>query len=231
MTEMKEKTKMTKEENVNDHRSKSPKVKSPSSTPAEVKGVEQLPDKVKLQQSPKNTVTEPNQEVKGDNKQNELSSQTGKQQPLLSKPKAGKKAEEKSELKCKPLTSPNTSAKEPTKDLGVEVKIHQETAKVEESLTDTSSERRESESASSGGAENDARQCTGTAPEKTRLSEASKELPTQDEMIIGKLFTVTLENFEIFVLPLCVIYNIHIIYTMYAIIVGAVLRRPLCLTV
>ncbi|XP_028943373.1 myosin light chain kinase 3 [Antrostomus carolinensis] len=178
MTEMKEKTKMTKEENLNDHRSKSPKVKSPSSTPAEVKGVEQLPDKVKLQQSPKSIITEPNQEVKGDNKQ------IGKQQPLLSKPKPDKKAEEKSELKCKPITSQNTSAKEPTKDLGVEVKIHQETAKAEESPTDTSSERRESESASSGGTENDARQCTGMAPEKTRLSEASKELPTQDEMII-----------------------------------------------
>ncbi|NXL55486.1 MYLK3 kinase, partial [Chordeiles acutipennis] len=110
--EMKEKTKLTKEENLNDHRSKSPKVKPPSSTPAEVKGVEQLPDKVKLQQSPKNIVTEPNQEVKGDNKQ------IGKQQPLLR------------------------------------------------------------------GTENDARQCTGMAPEKTRLLEASKELPTQDEMII-----------------------------------------------
>ncbi|XP_075017357.1 myosin light chain kinase 3 isoform X5 [Calonectris borealis] len=184
MTETKEKIEKTKEGNLNDHRSKSPKVKSPSSTPAEVEGVKQLPEKLKLQQSPKNISSEPKQEVKGDNKRNELAPQTGKQQPLLSKPKAGKKAEEKSELKCKPITSQNTSAKELTKDLGVEVKIHQETAKAEESLTDTSSERRESESASSGGSENDARQCTGMAPEKTKSLKASKELPTEDEMII-----------------------------------------------
>ncbi|NWR29417.1 MYLK3 kinase, partial [Tachuris rubrigastra] len=77
----------------------SPKVKLPSSTPADLKGVKQLPDKLKLQQSPKNTSTEPNPEVKGDNKQNELAPQTGKQQPVLSKPKPGKKAEEKPELK------------------------------------------------------------------------------------------------------------------------------------
>ncbi|XP_009318612.1 PREDICTED: myosin light chain kinase 3 [Pygoscelis adeliae] len=184
MTEMKEKIDMTKEGNLNDHRGKSPKVKSPSSTPAEVEGVKQLPDKLKLQQSPKNISTEPNQEVKGNNKQNELAPQAGKQQPLLSKPKPGKKAGEKSELKCKLITSQNTSAKEPTKDPGVKVKIHQEMAKAEESSTDTNSERRESESASSGGSENDARQCTGMAPEKTESLKASKELPTQDEMII-----------------------------------------------
>ncbi|XP_009579510.1 PREDICTED: myosin light chain kinase 3 [Fulmarus glacialis] len=184
MTETKEKIEKTKEGNLNDHRSKSPKVKSPSSTPAEVEGVKQLPDKLKLQQSPKNISSEPKQEVKGDNKRNELAPQTGKQQPLLSKPKPGKKAEEKSELKCKPITSQNTSAKEPTKDLGVEMKIHQEAAKAEESPTDTNSERRESESASSGGSENDARQCTGMAPEKTKSLKASKELPTEDEMII-----------------------------------------------
>ncbi|NXN26361.1 MYLK3 kinase, partial [Nycticryphes semicollaris] len=88
---------------LNDHRGKSPKVKSASSTPAEVKGVEQLPDKLKLHQSPKNISTEPNQEVKGDDKPNELAPQTGKQQPLLSKTKPGKKvSEEKSDLKCKP---------------------------------------------------------------------------------------------------------------------------------
>ncbi|NXT94416.1 MYLK3 kinase, partial [Anhinga rufa] len=102
------------------HRGKSPKVKSPSSTPAEVEGVEQLLDKFKLKQSPRKISTEPNEEVKRDNKQNELAPQTGKPQPLLSKPKPGKKAEEKSELKCKPITSQDTSAKEPTKDLGVE---------------------------------------------------------------------------------------------------------------
>ncbi|XP_074896250.1 myosin light chain kinase 3 isoform X3 [Buteo buteo] len=184
MTEMKEKVEMIKEGNLNDHRGKSPKVKSPSSTLAEVEGVKQLPDKLKLQQSPKNISIEPNQEVKGDNKQNELAPQTGKQQLLLSKPKPDKKAEEKLELKCKPITSQNTSVKEPTKDVGVEVKIHQETAKAEESLTHSNSERRESESASSGGSESDAHQCTGMAPEKPMSLEASKELPTQDEMIV-----------------------------------------------
>ncbi|XP_059680645.1 myosin light chain kinase 3 isoform X2 [Gavia stellata] len=184
MTEMKEKIEITKEGNLNDHRGKSPKVKSASSTPAEVEGVEQLPDKLKLQQNPKNFSTEPNQEVKGDNKQNELAPQTAKQQPLLSKPKTGKKVEEKSELKCKPITSQNTSAKEPTKDVGVEVKIHQETAKAEECPTGSNSERRESESAPSGGSENDAGQCTGMALEKTKSLTASKELPTQDEMIL-----------------------------------------------
>ncbi|XP_032853975.2 myosin light chain kinase 3 isoform X2 [Tyto alba] len=182
MTEMKEKIEMMKEENLNDHRGKSPKVKSPSSTPTEV-GVKQLPDKLKLHQSAKAISTEPNQEVKGDNKQNELAPQTEKQQPLLSKPKLGEKADEKSELKCKPITSQNTCAKERTKGVGLEVKIHQETAKAGESLTYTNSERK-SESASSGGSENVARQCTGMASEKTKSLEACKELPTQDEMII-----------------------------------------------
>ncbi|XP_009892367.1 PREDICTED: myosin light chain kinase 3 [Charadrius vociferus] len=185
MSEMKEKIEMTKEGSLNDHRGKSSKVKSPpSSTPAEVEGVEQPPDKLKLQQSPKNISTEPNREVKEDNKQNELAPQTGKQQPLVSKPKPGKKAEEKSGLKCKPITSQNTSAKEPTKDLGAEPKIHQETAKAEEPLTDTNSERSESESASSGGSENDAHQSMGMAPEKAKSLEATNELPTQDETII-----------------------------------------------
>ncbi|XP_010073348.1 PREDICTED: myosin light chain kinase 3-like [Pterocles gutturalis] len=184
MTEMKENIEMTKEGNLGDDSGKSRKLKSPSSTPAEVEGVKQLHDKLKLQQSPKNVSTEPSQEVKGDDKQNELAPQTRKQQPLLSKPKPGKKAEEKLDLKCKAVTSQNTSAKEPTKDPGVEVKIHQETAKAEESLRDASSERRESESASSGGGENDACQCAGTAPEEARSLESSKELPVEDEMII-----------------------------------------------
>ncbi|NWI23508.1 MYLK3 kinase, partial [Sula dactylatra] len=102
---------------------RSPKVKSPSFTPAEVEGVEQLLDKLNLKQSPRNISTEPNQEVKRDNKQNELAPQTGKQQPLLGKPKPE-------------------------------------------------------------GSENDACQCTGMAPEKTKSLKASEELPTQDEMII-----------------------------------------------
>ncbi|XP_075289652.1 myosin light chain kinase 3 isoform X2 [Opisthocomus hoazin] len=184
MTEMKEKIEMTKEGNLNSHRGKTPKVKSPSSTPAEVEGVKQLPDKLKLQQSPTGISTERNQEVKGDNKQNELAPQTGKQQGLLSKPKPDKKAEEKSELKCKPVTSQNTSAKEPAKDVGVELKTYHEAAKAEESLRDANSERRESESASSGGRANDAPLRTGMAPEKAEPPEAGKELPAQDEMII-----------------------------------------------
>ncbi|NWI71205.1 MYLK3 kinase, partial [Todus mexicanus] len=110
----KEKTEMAKEGNLNDHRGKSPKVKSPSSMPAEVEGVEQQPHKLQLQQSPKNVSTEPHQEVKEDIKQNELAPQTANQQLLLSKPKP----------------------------------------------------------------------CTGIAPEKTKSLEASKELLTQDEMII-----------------------------------------------
>ncbi|OPJ86466.1 myosin light chain kinase 3 isoform A [Patagioenas fasciata monilis] len=182
--EMKEKMEMTKEGNLNDSRGKSPKVKSPSSTPAEVEGVEQLPDKLKLKPSSKNISTEPNQEVKGDNKQKELAPQTGKEQAFQSKPKLGKKAEEKSELKCKPVTSQSGSVKEPTKDLAAEVKIHQDAAKGEESLMDASSEKRESESASSGGSGGGAHQHAGTAPETTESREASKELPTQGETII-----------------------------------------------
>ncbi|XP_053808569.1 myosin light chain kinase 3 [Vidua chalybeata] len=176
MTDMKEKIEMAKEGNVSDSRGKSSKVKS---TPADLKGVK--PDKLKLQQSPKNISSKPNSEVKGDNKQNELAPQTGKQKPFLSKPKPGEKAEEKSELKCEPITSQNISAKEPVKDAGVKVKIHQETAKAEKSPTDTKSERRESETA--GGSRHDAQQCTGEAPEKTKSLVAGRALPTQGEII------------------------------------------------
>ncbi|XP_072790453.1 myosin light chain kinase 3 isoform X4 [Taeniopygia guttata] len=176
MTDMKEKTEMAKEGNVSDSRGKSSKVKS---TPADLKGVK--PDKLNLQQGPKNISSKPNSEVKGDNKQDELAPQTGKQKPFLSKPKPGEKAEEKSELKCEPITSQNTSAKEPVKDAGVKVKIHQETAKAEKSPTDTKSERRESETA--GGSRHDAQQCTGVAPEKTKSLSAGRALPTQGEII------------------------------------------------
>ncbi|XP_051485465.1 myosin light chain kinase 3 isoform X3 [Apus apus] len=184
MTEMKENTEKTKEGGSNDQRGKSPKVKSPASAPAEVEGVSQLPDRLKVQESPKNISPEPNQEVKEDNKQNELAPQAGKQQSLLNKPKPGKKAEEKTELKCKPVTTENSPAKEPTKDLREEVKIHQKTEKAAESLMGTNSERSEYESASSGGSENDTCQSTGMASEKSKPWEASKELPTQDEMIL-----------------------------------------------
>ncbi|XP_068058726.1 myosin light chain kinase 3 isoform X2 [Anomalospiza imberbis] len=176
MTDMKEKIEMAKEGNVSDSRGKSSKVKS---TPADLKGVK--PDKLKLQQSPKNISSKPNSEVKGDNKQNELAPQTGKQKPFLSKPKPGEKAEEKSEFKCEPIISQNTSAKEPVKDAGVKVKIHQETAKAEKSPTGTKSERRESETA--GGSRHDAQQCTGEAPEKTKSLAAGRALPTQGEII------------------------------------------------
>ncbi|KAJ7419484.1 Myosin light chain kinase 3 [Willisornis vidua] len=178
-TDKKEKIEMAKEGNVSDHRGKGSKVKPTSSTPADLKGVKQLPDKSKLQQSPKNTSTEPKPEVKGDNKQNELAPQTGKQEPFLSKPKPGKKAEEKSELKCRPVTSQNTSAKEPAKDVGGEVKIHQKTAKAEESPTGTNSEP-----APSGGSGSDAGQCPGVAPEKTKALEGGRALPTQGTVII-----------------------------------------------
>ncbi|XP_063266437.1 myosin light chain kinase 3 isoform X3 [Prinia subflava] len=174
MTDMKEKIEMAKEGNLSDSRGKSPKVKS---TPADLKGVKQLPDKLKLQQSPKNISSKPNSEAKGDNKQNELAPQTGKQQLLLSKPKPGEKAEEKSELKCKPITSQKTSAKEPVKDAGVEMKTQQEPAKAEKSPRDTKAERRGSETA--GGSRHDA----GGAPEKTKSLEAGRALPTQGEII------------------------------------------------
>lgn len=191
MTEMKEKIEKIKEGNLND-----PKVKSPPSTTAEVERVEELPNKLKLQQSPKNISTDPNQEMTAVDKQNEPTDQNGKQQPLLSKPKSGKKVEEKSELKCKPMTSQNTSANDSMKDLGVGGKIHQETAKAEESQTDASVEKRESK-------------CAGMTPEKAETLEATKELPTQDETIIGKLLVVTLRNFysEDLVLLLCYMYN------------------------
>ncbi|NXF23927.1 MYLK3 kinase, partial [Rhodinocichla rosea] len=95
-TDMKEKIEMAKEGNVSDSRGKSSKVKS---TPADLKGVKQQPDKLKLQQNTKNISSKPDSEVKGENKQNELAPQSGKQKPFLSKPKPGEKAEEKSELK------------------------------------------------------------------------------------------------------------------------------------
>uniref|UniRef100_A0A8C3P400 Myosin light chain kinase 3 n=1 Tax=Cyanoderma ruficeps TaxID=181631 RepID=A0A8C3P400_9PASS len=178
MTDMKEKIEMTKEGKVSDSKGKNPKVKS---TPADLKEVKQLPDKLKLQQSPKNISSKPNSEVKGDNKQHELAPQTGTQQLFPSKPKPGEKAEEKSELKCRPKTSQNTSAKEPVKDAGVEVKTHQETAKAEKSPTHAKSERRESETA--GGSRHDAQQSTGEAPEKSKPLEAGGALPSQGEII------------------------------------------------
>lgn len=197
MTDMKEKIEMAKEGNVSDSRGKSSKVKS---TPADLKGVKQQPDKLKLQQSPKNIISKPDSEVKGDNKQNELAPQTGKQKPFLSKPKPGEKAEEKSELKCEPITSQNTSAKDPLKDAGVKVKLHQEAAKAEKSPADTKSERRGSETA--GANRHDAQQCTGETPEKNKSLAAGKALPIQGE-IIGKLLIVTLETctLRIFAIP------------------------------
>ncbi|NXS81732.1 MYLK3 kinase, partial [Erpornis zantholeuca] len=97
MTDMKEKIEMAKERNVSDDRGKSPKVKS---TPADLKGVKQLPDKLKLQQSPKNISSGPDSEVKGDSKQNELAPQTGKQQPFLNKPKPGEAPEKSKALEA-----------------------------------------------------------------------------------------------------------------------------------
>ncbi|XP_068006690.1 myosin light chain kinase 3 isoform X1 [Melanerpes formicivorus] len=179
MTEKKGKIGVTREGNLNDIRGKSPKVKSSSSTPAEV---EQLPDKLEVKQSTKNT--EPNQEVEGDSKHDELAPQTGKQQLLLSKLQSAKKDEEQPELKCEPTTSKNTLAKEPMKNVGAKVKIQPEAEKAKESLTDTSSERRESESASPGRRANDVHQCTRVAPEEPKSLGVREELPTQDEMII-----------------------------------------------
>lgn len=182
VTEVKEKTEMTKEGNSNDHRHKNSKAKSPSSLSSEVEGYKQLPGKSKLEQTLKNISTESNQEVKENKKQNELAPKTGKQQPLLNKPKPSKKAADKSELKCKPIVSQSTTATEPKKDLGIQIKIHQGTVK--DSLVVTSSNKRESEPPRSVGSRNDVAQCTGTAMENTKSLEASKELSTQDEIIV-----------------------------------------------
>uniref|UniRef100_A0A8C6J2Q7 Uncharacterized protein n=1 Tax=Melopsittacus undulatus TaxID=13146 RepID=A0A8C6J2Q7_MELUD len=165
MTEVKEKIEI-KEGNLND-----PEVRSPPSTTAEVERVEELPDTLKIQQSPKNISTDSNQEMIVVDKQNEPTHQNGKQQPLLSKPNSGKNIEEESELKCKPMTSQNTSVKHSVEDLGVGVKIQHETAKAEESQTDDSVEKREFK-------------CEGMTPEKTETLHATKELPTQDKTII-----------------------------------------------
>lgn len=48
----------------------------------------------------------------------------------------------------------------------------------------TSSNKRESEPPRSVGSRNDVAQCTGTAMENTKSLEASKELSTQDEIIV-----------------------------------------------
>ncbi|XP_042677310.1 myosin light chain kinase 3 isoform X3 [Centrocercus urophasianus] len=184
MTEVKEKIEMSKEGNSSDHRHKNLKAKSPSSLSSEVEGCKQLPSKSKLEQTLKNVSAESNQEVRDNKKQNELAPKTGKQQPLLNKPKPSKKAEDKSELKCKPIVSQSTAATEPKKDLGIKVKIHQGTVEVKDSLAVTNSDRRESEPPCSVGSENDVGQCAGTTMENTKSLEASKELSTQDGMIV-----------------------------------------------
>uniref|UniRef100_A0A669R6J9 Myosin light chain kinase 3 n=1 Tax=Phasianus colchicus TaxID=9054 RepID=A0A669R6J9_PHACC len=184
IAEVKEKNEMSKEGNSNDQRHKNLKAKSPSSLSSEVERYKQLPGKSKLEQTPKNISTESNQEVRENKKQNELAPKTGKQKPLLNKPKPSKKAEDKSELKCKPIVSQSTTATEPKKDLGIHVKIHQGTIKVKDALAVTNSDRRESEPSSSVGRENDVDQCAGTAMENTKSLEASKELSTQDGMIV-----------------------------------------------
>ncbi|NXN44209.1 MYLK3 kinase, partial [Rhinoptilus africanus] len=91
---------------------KSSKVKSPA---AEEEGVAQLPDKLKMQQSPKNISTEQNQEVKQDNMQNELAPQTGKQQPLLSKPKPG--GSENDAHQCTGMAPEESKSLEASKEL------------------------------------------------------------------------------------------------------------------
>ncbi|POI34999.1 hypothetical protein CIB84_001249, partial [Bambusicola thoracicus] len=184
VTEVKEKTEMTKEGNSNDHRHKNLKAKSPSSLSSEVEGYKQLAGKSKLEQTLKNTSTESYQEVKENKKQNELAPKTGKPQPLLNKPKPSKKAADKSELKCKPIVSQSTTATEPKKDLGIQIKIRQGTVKVKDSLVASSSNRKESEPPCSVGSGSDVAQRTGTAMENTKSLEASKELSTQDEIIV-----------------------------------------------
>lgn len=183
-----------------------------------MEGYKQLPGKSKLEQTLKNISTESNQEVKENKKQNELAPKTGKQQPLLNKPKPSKKAADKSELKCKPIVSQSTTATEPKKDLGIQIKIHQGTVKVKDSLVVTSSNKRESEPPRSVGSGNDVAQCTGTAMENTKSLEASKELSTQDEIIVGKLLELNFGSFYTgFVLSM---------YTVYKPVAGVVHATP-----
>ncbi|XP_034644690.1 myosin light chain kinase 3 [Trachemys scripta elegans] len=192
MTDTQEKIPVAKEGSLGDHGGTSSKVKSPLSSPLEVEGVKHLIDKFKHNPCPPNTRTDPVQEVKGvklANKHNEQELKLGKPQMLLNKISTDKKPLEKSELKCKSISSQSTTENNTKKDLGAKIKSHKETTKtMKESTKDARSELElecvELESTYAGQKEDNANQCTGEAPENTTSVEASKAFGKQDEVII-----------------------------------------------
>ncbi|XP_053905143.1 myosin light chain kinase 3 isoform X2 [Malaclemys terrapin pileata] len=192
MTDTQEKIPVAKEGSLGDHGGTSSKVKSPLSSPLEVEGVKHLIDKFKHNPCPPNTRTDPVQEVKGvklANKHNEQEPKLGKPQMLLNKISTDKKPLEKSELKCKSISSQSTTENNTKKDLGAKIKSHKETTKtMKESTKDARSELElecvELESTYAGQKEDNANQCIGEAPENTTSVEASKAFGKQDEVII-----------------------------------------------
>ncbi|TFK09006.1 Myosin light chain kinase 3 [Platysternon megacephalum] len=192
MTDTQEKIPVAKEGSLGDHGGTSSKVKSPLSSPLKVEGVKHLTNKFKHNPCPPNTRTDPIQEVKGAklaNKHNEQEPKLGKPQMLLNKVSTDKMPLEKSELKCKSISSQITTENNTKKDLGAKMKSHKETTKtMKESTKDARSELElecvKLESTYAGQKEDNANQCTGEATENTTSVEASKAFGKQDEIII-----------------------------------------------
>ncbi|XP_048672902.1 myosin light chain kinase 3 isoform X1 [Caretta caretta] len=192
MTETQEKIPVAKEGSLGDHGGTSSKVKSPLSSPLEVEGIKHLTGKFKHNPCPPNTRTDPIQEVKGvklANKHNEQEPKLGKPQMLLNKVLTDKKPLEKSELKCKSISSQSTAENDTKKDLGGKMKSPKETSKtMKESTKDARSELElkcvELESTYTGQKDDNANQRTGDAPENTTSVETSKAFGKEDEVII-----------------------------------------------
>ncbi|XP_073164568.1 myosin light chain kinase 3 [Lepidochelys kempii] len=192
MTETQEKIPVAKEGSLGDHGGTSSKVKSPLSSPLEVEGIKHLTGKFKHNPCPPNTRTDPIQEVKGvklANKHNEQEPKLGKPQMLLNKVSTDKKPLEKSELKCKSISSQSTAENDTKKDLGGKMKSPKETTKtMKESTKDARSELElkcvELESTYTGQKDDNANQHTGDAPENTTSVETSKAFGKEDEVII-----------------------------------------------
>ncbi|XP_077687325.1 myosin light chain kinase 3 [Eretmochelys imbricata] len=192
MTETQEKIPVAKEGSLDDHGGTSSKVKSPLSSPLEVEGIKHLTGKFKHNPCPPNTRTDPIQEVKGvklANKHNEQEPKLGKPQMLLNKVSTDKKPLEKSELKCKSISSQSTAENDTKKDLGGKMKSPKETTKtMKESTKDARSELElkcvELESTYTGQKDDNANQRTGDAPENTTSVETSKAFGKEDEVII-----------------------------------------------
>ncbi|CAM2101010.1 unnamed protein product [Caretta caretta] len=192
MTETQEKIPVAKEGSLGDHGGTSSKVKSPLSSPLEVEGIKHLTGKFKHNPCPPNTRTDPIQEIKGvklANKHNEQEPKLGKPQMLLNKVLTDKKPLEKSELKCKSISSQSTAENDTKKDLGGKMKSPKETSKtMKESTKDARSELElkcvELESTYTGQKDDNANQRTGDAPENTTSVETSKAFGKEDEVII-----------------------------------------------